>query len=60
MKNVLKVLFILSKYLNFCVDFLTMQKRHSVHPLFLQVGGGGGVSMQPNFQEKEAWQDLNF
>ena len=29
-------------------------------PPFLQSGGGGGLSHQPNFQKGMALQDLNF
>ena len=36
-------------------------KIHSVHLPFLKgVGGGGGLSLQPNFQKGGTWQDLNF
>ena len=33
---------------------------HSVHPPFCREEGGGGLSLQPNFQKGGAWQDLNF
>ena len=38
------------------------EHHYSVHssPPFLQGGGEGGVSLQPNFQKGGAWQDLNF
>ena len=37
-------------------------KLHSVHLPFLKGvgGGGGGLSLQPNFQKGGTWQDLNF
>ena len=35
--------------------------RHNEHPHFCWgEGGGGGLSLLPNFQKRGAWQDVNF
>ena len=42
------------------VKTTTIYGSHSMHTPHLSEGGGGGLSLQPNFQKGGPWQDLNF
>ena len=49
--------------LRLLLSYIVLKNDHYVHPPPPPGGGGGGggggFSLQPNFQNGEAWQDLN-
>ena len=41
------------------MSYLNSSKLHSVHHSSLSAGGGGGLSVPPNYQKRGVWQGLS-